>query len=1330
MRIPRNELMQHLKEFALNRNGLVVGFPGIGKSYSLLALMHQLNTKNIPCLILPIDKLNAESDDELSVELGLKENFISYLHSKSSPTTKCIIIFDAFDAARSSPSQTYFFSLIKRLINKMGKNWNVIVSSRIYDAKKSITLQELFPSQKEEKLNLNYQHKDIHCRHFYINELSDIEVQIAVESITDAPRLFEDLNNNLKILLKNPFNLWLIEKIVQNNQNRSELGNISSEIQLLDLFWAYRIKNGSLSDSREILLTKICRRMIDQHSLNVRKEDVFDNSVNEVWIDLLSKQILEESQNSQRILFSHNILFDYAVSVLILEDSADLLVRFILQDRSRMILLRPSFDYFFTRLFITNPNRFWNIFWGIIYHPSASNVRIFRLIPITIIAKKATTIEILFPLIEKVGTDEVLSNSVIVDFFQVINTLEIQSDDLWLGFLELLSQKLNKQISWQFAIMLKTIIDRSKFPEENGRIQLIGKISRNFFTWIWISRSGKDKFFFDKLGSNLGAYLIVNTYETNIPESRKIIEKILELPKTEKDFPLEYYIQISFNIEKIFICDPEFGKTIYITFFEYPEMSTEVTHFGTPVLPFRSTRKQDYGACTYSLIQKISKFLDAFPVPATETIIICVNTWQLSQLDKKIKSNFSFRGGEATYIKDYSNFWDENPHFDEEIELADKLFEYIQRFDNDIEHLKIFNDLLDVFRDKVLIAFFWRRLLVTASSNPKFFYNYIFELCISKPILTNNETHYVVSDFIENAISIFDKNQILAIEKAVANLGIKDVRNDNEIKLQEIKNRLIARIPGEVLQTLEGKKLKKIQETESMVSSKYSVNVETPVQTKILSPEEILKLMGVDLSKEEHQPFIQYFNQINSFISEWQNKTPSKEAISKILPELNDLFNIIQGSKITDAPLIKVSWTKFSEGVACVSKGIDNPEREGYAFCKNALIICSKHQYPEYNPEYDDHFDSPAWSPAPRNSAAEGLCWFAALTKDPEIISRIEELCFDKVPSVRYLAISRLFKISVADPEDFWRIIKRVAENEWFPIIQDSICLNIRNFVKDDITNSKQVLETLFLKCNTQKEFPRRLISLIVAITFVFDDSWGQEKLNIFLKNPIEYSEALKNSTFEVVQLIKPGYLGSEKNIKAVERSLGWLKIAITSSIQAISKNPEFLNPKSDGLPKLQNLYSVVDEIITRIYFSADIPDMARNKQSKITDESRDKYFKTIKPLIIHLLNECEHYSLSINPRTAYYFVQLMNGLLNYDPKTILEMTSRMVKLSENTGYNFDPLGKDEIVKLCENVFSNYRFILLEEAAMNDMLYLLDTFVVAGWQEPLRLIWKLDEIYR
>ena len=69
------------------------------------------------------------------------------------------------------------------------------------------------------------------------------------------------------------------------------------------------------------------------------------------WDKLQSDEILTKvSSTGQRIAFSHNILFDYAISVLLIDDEPQHLESFVLEEPSRPLFLRPSLTYFFTRL--------------------------------------------------------------------------------------------------------------------------------------------------------------------------------------------------------------------------------------------------------------------------------------------------------------------------------------------------------------------------------------------------------------------------------------------------------------------------------------------------------------------------------------------------------------------------------------------------------------------------------------------------------------------------------------------------------------------------------------------------------------------------------------------------------------------------------------------------------------------------------------------------------------------------------------------------------------------------------------------------------------------
>ena len=53
-----------------------------------------------------------------------------------------------------------------------------------------------------------------------------------------------------------------------------------------------------------------------------------------------------------------------------------------------------------------------------------------------------------------------------------------------------------------------------------------------------------------------------------------------------------------------------------------------------------------------------------------------------------------------------------------------------------------------------------------------------------------------------------------------------------------------------------------------------------------------------------------------------------------------------------------------------------------------------------------------------------------------------------------------------------------------------------------------------------------------------------------------------------------------------------------------------------------------------------------------------------------------------------------------------------------------------ETVKLADRILTDYRSELRDEAAMADMVQLLDMFAKVGWPDALALLWRLDEVFR
>ncbi len=136
MNIQRDKLEAAFSEFAKQSSGVVIGPPGVGKTFLLKRFCEQ-DTKSR--LYLPIDKLGVENEADLKAVLAINSSFIDHLRQKSIQENikKGILVIDAFDAARSDIARRFFLSLIRQVLNNLRETWTVVVSVRTFDAMKS-----------------------------------------------------------------------------------------------------------------------------------------------------------------------------------------------------------------------------------------------------------------------------------------------------------------------------------------------------------------------------------------------------------------------------------------------------------------------------------------------------------------------------------------------------------------------------------------------------------------------------------------------------------------------------------------------------------------------------------------------------------------------------------------------------------------------------------------------------------------------------------------------------------------------------------------------------------------------------------------------------------------------------------------------------------------------------------------------------------------------------------------------------------------------------------------------------------------------------------------
>jgi hypothetical protein len=1346
MQIIRNKLEDSLFNFIQSGNGIIIGPPGIGKTFLLNKMCLRFKKQNIPYFYLPIDKFDIENNLDLERTFHFEGDFISGMANQPEICNKKgYFIIDSFDSAKSEKSKKFFLNLIERAENQLTNKWQIIVSVRTFDAKKSQKLLELFPKSSAKKAS-EYYSPDIYCRHFFIPKLTDNELREALEEKICRENISIISKSEIWDILKIPFNLWLFERIFATGKLIVELQKISSQVELLDLFWRKRVHDSLSWGEKEIILRSATRKMVESKTLFINIENIYQSDKNDALQSLLSDQILiETSTNGLNFSFSHNILFDYAVSILLIDESESSFFSFISEDVSRQLFLRPSLDFYFTRLWYSNPEQFWKIFWKILRSTEIYLNILIRLTLINVIINEIKNIDNFDSIFHEIERGNPLGIDAILYILQSLEVQDFKNNEILLEFLEKISTYQNNNIVGNFAWVLSKTVDNTIKEKDFKNFQYSGKIGRTLLTWILKARKKKRNDFLDGVGANLAVPIVAKTFKSDPIYSAKLLNKIL-LIRQEPNFPIMYIYHLVDELENIWPSDPEFAESIFISVFSYIEGSKEQTLMGTPVLPLTSNRRQDYEMCHYLLVKKYPKFLSDKPVAAAKTAINALNQYIiqnhvipfikegycLTDLEQKIILNKN----EILIYPDWCNIWDTSGYTEEPIKIADELFKFIENSAErkDITLIAIF---VKIFTENVKVTFFWRRLLITAAKYPEIFAINLFELCTAKQILSNSETINEICDFLSKAAIFFSQKQLLQIEKIILEIPEESKTDKNKLEYQkEIRYRLLSKIPNNLLQTSESLAI-----LHSMKKNKNILNNEPLIKWgecgfREYSEKECLQDMGVDFSQESNKKLFQLLSPLEDFSSKWLNKTPDSDSINKILPDLIEIHSLLERESPEDINIRKSAWTHLASCVSAISNGIDPTDFDTVCFCKSVLLKCAHHPEPVFNPKYHSTFESPAWSPDPRTEAVIGLTKLASVIRDQEILCEIKNLAIeDPVPAVRYLAISHLRLLLKIAPDFVWDLTDDVIKKEQVPSILFSACRNIGDFFWTDVKRAENLLQLLFETTVIMKNPDRSnpFIAIIVQLSVLHKNDWANRLLKRIIKNPKTYSKHFENIIFELSRCFDQKYSKSPQKIEEISlRSIETLNLLIgvtQSRILDLRSNIDKEESKKNDT-EINDLYYVIHEVVLRIFFVIE-KNEARSKNSKpiISDNQREKLFFRFKPLLEKIIYFQDSKNFIFTARTLHYFVQIFNEVVDFDPEYVIHILANLLKKGEIT-YSSDPLASDEMLKFGEKIIGDHKDVLQNDAVLKEFIIIIDSFVKNGNKNMMQFVWRLDEIYR
>lgn len=305
------------------------------------------------CVFIPIDAFEVSGSVGLWSELGLEHDPAEVLANWSTDRP-CVLIIDAFDAARIRGTAQVYTEFLSRIRNK-ALGWRVVVSVRSFEAKHSSKLNELMRPSRRLEIPPGF---------------SDDEMRLIFEKTVGLQGAWTSFSDRSKDLLRVPFNLRLGLNLLASGT--PGLSEVASQSELLDLYWQARVLGGNPITEAEQLLSDIAAHMLREfrtHMLFAELPRGLGNTLDH----LMSEGVLVKHSDNT-VAFYHAVLADYAIERLVLRGAklGDLLK----EDRRRAFFLYPAIQLHLGYLWHADKtrNRFWDEVLGLLNVPDLSRV--------------------------------------------------------------------------------------------------------------------------------------------------------------------------------------------------------------------------------------------------------------------------------------------------------------------------------------------------------------------------------------------------------------------------------------------------------------------------------------------------------------------------------------------------------------------------------------------------------------------------------------------------------------------------------------------------------------------------------------------------------------------------------------------------------------------------------------------------------------------------------------------------------------------------------------------------------------------------------------------
>lgn len=1324
--IKRDELISDLADYAQAGNGLIIGGPGGGKTHSIEELQKFCLKNKVPCFVIRINELLSGSDDEINKFLGVRKNWLTALKTVifSGHSKKGILIFDAFDTAKEENLRSAILVAIRRAITELKTNWNIIVSSRSFEATKSTRLMEIFPPA-----NIT---NPVYCRYFEIPLLSSNEVESSIRRHAKLYSLYLRSSPDLREILRTPYFLKLFERIVMQNDalKVSEVSHIETAEQLLSKFWDIHV----ISDSqKDLLLRNLTRLLVTKENLSIRKEEIVTPLNVTVLDSLLSDGILVEAAPSkQKLAFAHNILLEYAVSIYLLPEEASEIIHFIEENKKLPFHFRQSFIYFYNQLWRSSTTQFWKHY----EVTRAANTALFRLYHQTILNfvvvtsfNKAIDLQVIWSIADKQERANVIRKILEGVRFLKKETLSVKD----VIFLEEVSKEMHEFFLWELGFLLNKVFEDQKNNPTRKVVPHLTKAVFNYLTFILSARlNSPNKFLIETNGFNWGMRILCDVFEYDKKTAAKYVSQVLDILK-EPEFPIRIFWLLTDGITKIFTYDKPTAISIYRAAYFHTETSKKETTLGNSVvMNLRSNRKQDFESIHHHLETETIKLLAISPSHIIPLTIEIANKFGASSWSSSWRGNphiVKVAGIRSKLIQDFTiePLAEDDEKYGPSAPIArvfDKLTEDIKAGNSRKE---IIGNLHVVLKHAELSSV-WKRVMDHFTEFPKFYKEEAFSLLLNVAFLIAEETAYEAGRLITALWPFLSVRQKQELEAKIHSLATSELVKDDPDFTSNRIHRYLSCIPDKEFHDTRSVDIIAEQGTKE---NKPLLDRPRLMRHNADRNEKMLRA-GLDSTVESDNNLYDKVEKLEIYNHRFDQDSKLKPLKTEYLPLLQiaiDLFdhyltNAFPNDKFKEHCEYHIS--SFVRNLARLGNILPKKIREQVVrICKSYIIDITHYSF--LYEEGDLKNSHSAFSPTPRINSVGALTALISIKEDADLAATIKPLIADNSRIVRWKVMRVFTYFWHHDRAGFWLSLRPRYRKEFDAMCLSELMRNIsyNNIIEDNLPEAEFAATEILQHLKTSpgevgQDIWRFYSALLLKLIYFFN---SEKALALFNEN-LDIKPLTRAMILHLFSIVDPHDPDNSyvTNAGRHDKEFDLMKKILSHQFRNIQEK----GLKGDGI---SDNFEILDQFIQHFNFTI-LHGKKPNKGKSLSKANESAFFNAIKPVLSFFVDESGKIDSGFMvAHTGYYFMQVLNKMLPFDPVYVLSLSASIVRYSAESGFTYDNSTLAEIVKMTELIMADHKMILDKPDRFNDLLTILDLFANSGWQEAIELTWKLKEVF-